>query len=358
MEFHMYTEKKKSFLEQYDIDMNVNFNSLNIILLAHVQQPRGHINPCQLQCSQTERFSIEEFHEIYQGIVNAGFYIKSVFYNEFDFIEDYIQRPESYKNCLIYNLARNGLGYNKKTIIPSFCELMNLSYSTSSSLSCAVCRNKYYFTTLLQAHNIPTPKSWFLSEDLTLRSIPPTGTHVICKPSSESASQGITEDRIFIASPEKFDQLTGEYIIQEYIDGIECEVPVIKTRDKINVLDPIGIDLYGEKILNERNSESNHYGFFKLSDHCSKETLSAIKDHAEKAFRLLQMDVYGRVDFRIDANGTPYIFDISTTPYTTKHSSFAYAFEQMGLSYSDIYCTIIRSALIRHDLRVNQNDKN
>ena len=38
----------------------VNKNVLNIILLAHVQQPRGYVNNSQLQCSETERFSIEE----------------------------------------------------------------------------------------------------------------------------------------------------------------------------------------------------------------------------------------------------------------------------------------------------------
>lgn len=60
----------------------VNKNVLNIILLAHVQQPRGYVNNGQLQCSETERFSIEEFNEIYQGIVSAGYYIQSVYYNE------------------------------------------------------------------------------------------------------------------------------------------------------------------------------------------------------------------------------------------------------------------------------------
>ncbi len=49
------------------------FSSLDIVLIAHVQEPRGNINIHQLQCSKTERFSIEEFHDIYQGIVNAGF---------------------------------------------------------------------------------------------------------------------------------------------------------------------------------------------------------------------------------------------------------------------------------------------
>ena len=93
---------------------------VNIILIAHVQEPRGHLNEQQIQCETTERFSIEEFHEIYQGIVSAGFYIQSVYFNELDFISDYIEHTNRFRNCLVYNLARNGIGDNKKTIIPAF----------------------------------------------------------------------------------------------------------------------------------------------------------------------------------------------------------------------------------------------
>ena len=56
----------------------INKNDLNIILLAHVMEPRGYKNKEQLQCSDTERFSIDEFNEIYQGIVNAGYYIQEL----------------------------------------------------------------------------------------------------------------------------------------------------------------------------------------------------------------------------------------------------------------------------------------
>jgi D-alanine-D-alanine ligase len=61
----------------------------------------------------------------------------------------------------------------------------------------------------------------------------------------------------------------------------------------------------------------------------------------------MQMEVYGRIDFRISHDGTPYIFDISTMPYTTEHSSFSFAFAKLGLPYSDIYQAVITAALQR-----------
>ena len=159
---------------------------VNIILIAHVQEPRGHLNEQQIQCETTERFSIEEFHEIYQGIVSAGFYIQSVYFNELDFISDYIEHTNRFRNCLVYNLARNGIGDNKKTIIPAFCELNGIPYTTSSSLTCALCRNKYYFSTLLESHNIPVPQSWLLDKQGTWsKEYPQVKEIIICKPASE-----------------------------------------------------------------------------------------------------------------------------------------------------------------------------
>ena len=324
-------------------------NRLSIILLAHVQPPRGHINLLQLQCSDTERFSVEEFNEIYQGIVNAGYYVQSVYYNELDFIVDFVEQPEKFKDCLVYNLTRNGLGDNKKTIIPAFCELVGLNYTSSASLSCALCRNKYYFSTLLRAHNIPVPKSWLLSAEGTwLKDAPPDGSQVICKPCSESASQGVNETGIFSAVCGAFERYRGsQCIIQEYIDGEECEVPVFKVKNTIKALSPVGIDLQGNTILTEHASAKDQNEFYHLGDTQAENTLNIIQDYAEAAFRLMQMDVYGRIDFRINSYGIPYIFDISTTPYTTKHSSFAFAFKQLGLAYSDIYEAIISAALQR-----------
>lgn len=249
----------------------ISIDRLNIILLAHVHQPRGYVNPKQLQCSSTERFSIEEFNEIYQGIVNAGYYVKAVYFNELDFITEYTEHPERFANCLVYNLARNGLGDNKKTIIPAFCELVGLAYSTSSSLSCSLCRNKYYFTTLLHAHGISVPKSWFLTATGTwVNGAPPNGIKVICKPCSESASQGITEEGIVITSQDLPNRFIGnDVIVQEYIDGLECEVPVFKIGNTISVLPPVGIDLMGKSILDEQTSTDYCYDFYKLSDRCS-----------------------------------------------------------------------------------------
>jgi len=145
-----------------------------------------------------------------------------------------------------------------------------------------------------------------------------------------------------------FKRLKGtQYIVQEYIHGKECEVPIFKFGHTAKALSPVGIDLGENIIMNEQVSANNQYGFYDLNESLKGNVIETIQEYAVKAFQLMQMDVYGRVDFRITPSGMPYIFDISTMPYTTKHSSFAFAFEKLGLSYSDIYDTVICAALQR-----------
>lgn len=135
--------------------------------------------------------------------------------------------------------------------------------------------------------------------------------------------------------------------MQEYIDGEECEVPIFKIGNSIKILPPVGIDLGKRKILDEQSSAENSYDFYCLRDTQPQQTLDQICNYAKKAFNLLQMNVYGRIDFRISSEGKPYIFDVSTTPYTTRHSSFAFDFNQMNFQYSDIYHAIITAAVNR-----------
>ena len=118
-------------------------------------------------------------------------------------------------------------------------------------------------------------------------------------------------------------------------------------ENQVITLPPVGIDLKGRCILDEQTSNEYRYNFYSMGNAVSPNVVEAICEYAKKAFDLLQMDVYGRIDFRVNSRGEPYIFDISTMPYTIKHSSFAYAFDQLGFSYSDIYQAIISAALQR-----------
>lgn len=348
-----------NLLKYYCNKVNIAKDRLEITLIAHVDEPRGKINGHQLQCSSNEFLRIDEFNEIYQGLVNAGFFIHNVFFNEIDFIDNYLKYTAHYTDeSIIFTLARNGIGYNKKALIPAFCDMTGLKYTSSSSFSCSLARNKYYFSSLLNSHGIATPKTYYYAgmNNWINNIMPPNEEILIIKPSASSASQGISIHSVCSAKDSDFtDKINDIYectktpvIVQQYIDGIECEVPVFQFDTDVLPLNPVMIKTTGDSsfnILTEDVSENNKYSFFNLNDLFNSKDIDLIKHHASKAFQILNLTHYGRIDFRIDKFHIPYIIDVSTTPYITKHSSFSFAFESLGLDYCDIFSTIIASTL-------------
>lgn len=333
-------------LQNANDTLKINIEAFEIVLVAHVLSPRGHDNLIQQNCSETEHFTVQEFNEIYQGVVDAGFFIKKIFFNEIEFIKDLIADPKEYSSTVVFNLCRNGTGMNKKSVLPAICDLLGIKYTSSDAGQCSLSRNKWLFTSCLDANGIKCPISGFEGKGLSGR-LPDTAK-VICKPNNESASQGIDSNSI-VQLKEAISKYSGKILIQEYIDGYECEVPIFCTKDQCFAMPPVGISFSTNKItgiLSYTDSLDSNYNFYALSDILSNNICETIMVDAERVFNILGLQRYGRVDFRIDKNTYQhYVIDIATTPYVTKHSSFAFAVAQCGGNYTDIFRLIFAAAL-------------
>jgi D-alanine-D-alanine ligase len=70
-----------------------------------------------------------------------------------------------------------------------------------------------------------------------------------------------------------------------------------------------------------------------------------LTDLAIECWRLFGLRGYARVDFRVDADGQPWILEVNTNPCIAPTSGFAAAVAQAGLSYDDGIQRIIDAAL-------------
>ncbi|MDY8048706.1 hypothetical protein [Paenibacillus polymyxa] len=344
----------KKLIETMNLKKEIIQQRYEIILLNNSRSKTRIINNQPFEYSENnEFFSDEECSEILDGLQSANFFVKPHF-NEINFILDTLNEAFYKNNKFVYNLSRNGNFIGKKSLIPAFCDLLSIPYTGSNALVTSFCRAKYMYTKYLELHGIRTPKSWvYTSDDQWLNHEKPNfGTRIVIKPLHESASIGLDTSSIcyFTKDTEnKFkESKKASLLLQEFIDGYECEVPLF-IGDDIYVLDPVGISMdnkknLGSNIITYERSFTDDYDFYALNRVFSKSIINTIKESSKKAAILLGLSNYGRIDYRIDTKGTPYLMDIATSPYTTKHSSFAFAFKELDVDYEYIYSTIIALA--------------
>lgn len=306
----------------------------------------------------TEYLTEEEYDVMITALKKSGFNV-SVFNNEIYFMNYIIDNAESldFNHIIVFNLARNGKGLNKKALIPSFCQLYGLKLTGSDAYHVCLGRHKYHVNCILSSKNISVPHTWCFSKNgWLLNEAPPQDVRLIIKPAFESASRGINNNSINYYTY-KFEQqiqhLQDEFeqdiLAQEFIAGYEVQVPVIKLNGKYFAPMAIGIDMDNNSLLCDKiitydiayDETYNFYNFAKINTPLAQQLMKT----AESACAILGLEQYGRFDFRIDANGSFYITDISTHPFLIKHSAFAYMFSILDLNYEDIFLLLISLAL-------------
>lgn len=305
-----------------------------------------------IHASKDEFFSRREFAEISSAIFDVFGYVR-VFYSELEFLNYALMNNIQRDECLVYNLARDGIHSGKKSLIPAVCDLLGLTYTGSDAFVISLLRNKFVYTNFLKQFGISVPPSWLLLADGSFpEGGPDCGTRIIVKNLQESASIGLSSQNVFTYhnNAESLDKLTAcckrmqceHAIVQKFISGMECEIFVIECgKGNYTALDPVLVQIHHSEIINSEISNSYDYSFDLLEHHVSAAICKMLCKTAEKCAALLGIETYARFDFRIDTAQNFYLIDIAGTPYTIQHSSIAYLFQEVyGLHYKDIYKVI------------------
>ena len=175
------------------------------------------------------------------------------------------------------------------------------------------------------------------------------GKDILIKNIDESASIGLTPDCQMTLSRKSYEKFhdtamklnSKHVLVQEFIEGMECEVLVVQYQGQYFALDPIEIVFSDGQAFMDSGTSNDYAYSFKL---LTTADVALIRQAAVTAAEQLDITDYARFDFRIQ-DGKPYLFDIAGTPYTIRHSSIAYLFDQYGLKYEDIYKVIVTCML-------------
>ena len=252
-------------------------------------------------------------------------------------------------------------------------ESLQLPFTGASTLAMLKTTQKLEAKRHLLMFGLPTP-AWMTNSHTGwqgLRNPDAIPTTAIIKAVAEHSSLGMNDDSVvnladlgsgtsrntglanMIAS--KADELATPHFAEDYIDGREFNLSVLATEFGPNVLPPAEIEFEGfpadkPKIVghdakwNEHTSEYiNTPRKFEFA-HSDQALLDELQSLARRCWEVFELRGYARVDFRVDADGQPWILEINANPCLSPDAGFAAAVAQAGLSFDAVVERILNDA--------------
>lgn len=267
----------------------------------------------------------------------------------------WIERLRRGRPDLAFNLCEgvDGVAALEPAVIGAL-ELLGVPFTGSSSATTSLCLRKHLVNTLLDRAGLPVPRWGIVRAG---GSLPAVGYPAICKPAAEDASLGVEQRsvvRTARALAERLDAMHErweEVLVQRYIDGREVNVGIVGDR----VLPIAEID-FGQmprgmwRIVSYRSKwDAGSTDDFGSTPRCPAELPSELAAElaglAVSAWRHVSGEGYGRVDFRIDRNGRPWLLEVNANPDASPDAGLARMARTAGIEYPDLIRMIIDRAV-------------
>lgn len=265
----------------------------------------------------------------------------------------WIERMRRGKFDLAFNLCEgiDGLGIFEPAVI-SVLDLLGIPYTGASAWSTAICLRKHQVNAGLARLGLPVPPFAMVRPGDPIASV---GFPAICKPAEEDASLGVEQRsvvrtmRALGARVTAMHERWNEVLIQRYIDGREVNVGIVGDR----VL-PIAEINFGAmprgmwRIVTYRSKwEEGSDEDLGAQPSCPAELTPALEAElariAMEAWRAVGGNGYGRVDFRIDRAGRPWLLEVNANPDFAPTAGLARMARAAGMEYVDLVrelCTL------------------
>ncbi|GIZ15513.1 ATP-grasp domain-containing protein [Capnocytophaga catalasegens] len=226
----------------------------------------------------------------------------------------------------------------KNNVIIDYLYTLDINIIGEKSETIKYDDNKEALKEILRRYNILVPQSF------TYTQVKDNGITYFVKPLSLGDSIGVDKNSICKNKTEVFSkliELKEKYhsccnLIEEYIDGEDVSIAVIKNHEKVYA--------YGMKI----NADTNILDFqTKLGRNAIYTPFNESKtiQTAIKVFDVIKANSYARIDFRIDAKGNAYVLEINLCAGLGKKDGYLYkCFElNSNISYKEMIHLILKT---------------
>lgn len=230
--------------------------------------------------------------------------------------------------------------------VQAVLDLLGIPYPGSGVLASALAMDKLRTKRIWKAEGLPTPDFALLQTEGDARFASERfGYPFIIKPAADGSSVGVSKVKAADQVEKAFHEALGPgrvVMAEQFVAGGEytCFVlggealPVIRIEPDGEFYD------YHAKYI----SDNTKY-------HCpaglSPEHEKRCQDICRRAFELVGGRDWGRVDFMMDAQGTPWLLEINMLPGMTSHSLAPMAARARGIDFDELCWRLLETTLGR-----------
>jgi D-alanine-D-alanine ligase len=261
---------------------------------------------------------------------------------------------------VVFNLCESLAGDARgEAVVAGVLEQLGLPVTGSPALALGLALHKDKAKALLRGSGVPTPEWCILHEGAAIAGGP--GFPVIVKPAREDGSIGIGAGSV-ASDPEGLRQAVHRVwrmhqpaLVERFVDGREFCVSFLGNAPR-TVL-PLREISFGPSFADRPRivsylakwdpSTPEFHDTSSGACELPERTRARVVEHARRAFEVLGCRDYGRVDVRLDADGTAYVIDINPNCDLHPEAGFARAAAAGGLDYPALVATLLENALER-----------
>jgi len=258
---------------------------------------------------------------------------------------------------LVLNISEGFQGRNRESQVPAILDLYNIPFVGADALTLGVTLDKVVAKKCFIADGIPTARYFKATLEDDLSVLNTIGFPLFVKTLHEGTSKGITEN----SRVENLGQLKTQVehicrnynqpaLVEEFIKGTEFTVAVIGN----NTPEPMPVVQYAIAGKTQLGNEFYSYRHVaeKLVEHICPAPIDEklerrLQDLAVRVYKSVDCRDFGRVDFRVDQAGNPYVLEINPLPNLNPDDVFVLFGKAKGMSYNQIINKIIDEALAR-----------
>jgi len=257
---------------------------------------------------------------------------------------------------IVFNIAEGYEGRNRESQVPILLEMMRIPFVGADGLTLGLALDKVLTKKVLIVERIPTPRYVQVSDPDQLWQVELTYP-LIVKLQCDGSSKGLSDSSL-VNTPEELrrqvrflaDTYRGASLfIEEFVEGDEFTVAIIGNESP-EAYPVVQIALDGQTKLGRKfftfaylRSGADYICPARIPEPLARN----MQELALRTYRAVECRDFGRVDFRVDRHGNPYVLEINPLPALSNEDVFNFVAKERGMTHPQIINRILDTALVR-----------